>query len=282
MRPGAPPKPSRYVYTGHKYLYVYIYIYVLYCVYFIYIYIYIRRMCIYIHIYMHMIYVFVFLFAVDMFKRMDVPKNLDIYIYTHTRYNFASPSQEQSAVEVELATEPGMPMDSAAWMWHVKRGRWPIYLAIPPKDRTVKSEFKVVMNYIFLGGGISIIFLCYSSCILFSSIDFESSKWQIPQSINFLIKTFLETQLITEKKTKQFIQRVAHEQLRSPIVDLFGWLGVEVITRQSSATHNRNTTLWLLWRRSFEKKNICKLIYRWLQNIANKYGRGTRVWTWLN
>lgn len=68
-------------------------------------------------------------------------------------------------------------------------------------------------------------FLCYSSCILFSSIDFESSKWQIPQSINFLIKKYIETQLIAEKKKQHpnsFIQRVAHEQLRSPMVDLFG------------------------------------------------------------
>ena len=87
-------------------------------------------MCIYIYAYDLCV---CFLFAVDMFKRMDVPLNLDRYIYIHTRYNFASPSQEHSAVKVELATDPGMPMDSAAWMWHVKSGRWPIYLAIPRK-----------------------------------------------------------------------------------------------------------------------------------------------------
>ena len=53
------------------YIYVYVYIYT-----------YIRRMCIYIYAYDLCV---CFLFAVDMFKRMDVPLNLDRYIYIYTQ-----------------------------------------------------------------------------------------------------------------------------------------------------------------------------------------------------
>ena len=86
-------------------------------------------MCIFIHAFDCLFAVFIYIYI---FKRMNV------LIRICTRYNFASCSQEQ--VGVEVATEPGMPMDSAAW--HVKRGRSPIKFR-NRNDRTIKAEFTI-------------------------------------------------------------------------------------------------------------------------------------------
>ena len=125
---------------------------------------------------------------------------------------------------------------------------------------SIHGSSGIVMNNVFFFRGlvwfsfaialVSFFFFFFSSPLI---LTLQNGKF--PKESISLWNTFIENP-INYGKEKNSTQTVYPEGSPWAIVDLFGWLGVEVITRKSSATHNRSTTLWLLWRRSFGKKHL--------------------------